>query len=394
MKKATAVLTAVILMLMLCFNAFASECEGGKHTYGEWKTVHEPTCTERGIESSKCLKCDSTRAREIPASGHKWGEWRTVIRPTCTEAGKRERTCSECGATESEEIAALGHKFGSETVTVQPACLTPGEKAGVCTACGKTVTEEIPPTGHKWGEWETLRESTCTRKGEKKHTCTVCSATETVETKLTPHKFLDLKIIEKATPYSPGKMKTRCEVCGELSERVIPCGAEDEKTHIRIETEPGTFEEDTELIVTEIDRSDDRYKQISKRLKTVSSDFVLYEIYALRGGERVQPKGSVKLTFAVPDGYGSSVEIYFISEDMKVKKPASSLINGDTEISCTLSELGMCAVSRIKDRTDPDVPTGGTPVIPIWAVIAAVLILAAAGYTVFFFIDRRKNNKQ
>jgi len=47
-----------------------------------------------------------------PADTHKhsYGDWKTEKEPTCTEKGKKKRTCS-CGNEETEEIAAKGHSF-------------------------------------------------------------------------------------------------------------------------------------------------------------------------------------------------------------------------------------------------------------------------------------------
>ena len=50
---------------------------------------------------------------------HSYGQWTTTAEPTCTEAGSKERVC-ECGDKQVEEIPALGHDFsdGAEKVDV------------------------------------------------------------------------------------------------------------------------------------------------------------------------------------------------------------------------------------------------------------------------------------
>ena len=57
---------------------------------------------------------------------HTWSEWVTVSQPSCTEKGTQEMSC-ECGEKETQSIDALGH-----TETVDPAV------APTCTATGLT----------------------------------------------------------------------------------------------------------------------------------------------------------------------------------------------------------------------------------------------------------------
>ena len=63
---------------------------------------------------SSCIKV------ETPEHTHSFGEWTTVSEPTCIEKGLRERLCA-CGEKESEEIEALGHDY------VKGVCLRCGE---------------------------------------------------------------------------------------------------------------------------------------------------------------------------------------------------------------------------------------------------------------------------
>lgn len=51
---------------------------------------------------------------------HSYGNWTTVKEATCTKDGSKERTCEECGHTETKKISALGHDY----------------VGGVCTECG------------------------------------------------------------------------------------------------------------------------------------------------------------------------------------------------------------------------------------------------------------------
>lgn len=61
------------------------------HTYGEWTTVKEATCTTAGEEKHTCTECGHEETQEIPATGHHW-----------VDKGDGTHTCPDCGATEGQ----------------------------------------------------------------------------------------------------------------------------------------------------------------------------------------------------------------------------------------------------------------------------------------------------
>ena len=61
------------------------------HTYGEWTTVKEATCTAAGEEKHTCTECGHEETQEIPATGHHW-----------KDNGDGTHTCPDCGATEGQ----------------------------------------------------------------------------------------------------------------------------------------------------------------------------------------------------------------------------------------------------------------------------------------------------
>ena len=74
---------------------------------------------------------------------HTYGEWKTTKQPTCTLPGTRERTCSICGTTTTESINALGHAWGSGKVTVPPTYDAEGVQTFTCQRCGNIRSEAI-----------------------------------------------------------------------------------------------------------------------------------------------------------------------------------------------------------------------------------------------------------
>ena len=60
------------------------------HTYGEWTTVKEATCTAAGQKQHTCTECGHVETEVIPATGHHW-----------VDKGDGTHTCPDCGATET-----------------------------------------------------------------------------------------------------------------------------------------------------------------------------------------------------------------------------------------------------------------------------------------------------
>ena len=73
------------------------------HTHtpgGEWQKnekQHWKICTEDN--------------EKLEVQNHTFGEWETVKNADCTEKGSRRRTCTVCGYEENQEVAALGHDY-------------------------------------------------------------------------------------------------------------------------------------------------------------------------------------------------------------------------------------------------------------------------------------------
>ena len=61
------------------------------HSYGEWTTVTEATCTTAGQKQHTCTVCGHVETQEIPATGHHW-----------VDKGDGTHTCPDCGATEGQ----------------------------------------------------------------------------------------------------------------------------------------------------------------------------------------------------------------------------------------------------------------------------------------------------
>ena len=83
------------------------------HSFTNYISDGNATCTEDGTKTAKCDHCDLTDT--IPdvgsALGHAWGNWIVIQEPTTTENGVEEHTCTRCGHTEQRSIAKLENPF-------------------------------------------------------------------------------------------------------------------------------------------------------------------------------------------------------------------------------------------------------------------------------------------
>ena len=121
------------------------------HSYGEWTTVTEPTCTEKGLKQKVCAHCGTVAAEDIAATGHS-SVTDVAVEATCTNTGLTEGShCSECGEVivSQESTEALGHDWSGEWKTVKEATeKEDGKKETVCTrGCGQKKVVLIPATG-------------------------------------------------------------------------------------------------------------------------------------------------------------------------------------------------------------------------------------------------------
>ena len=81
------------------------------HTFGEWITVQQVTCTTNGLQSRAC-DCGFKQEEIIKAPGHTFNDWETIIYASCSEVGLKKRSCP-CGHSEIQEIDTLEHITGN-----------------------------------------------------------------------------------------------------------------------------------------------------------------------------------------------------------------------------------------------------------------------------------------
>ncbi len=78
----------------------AGSCE--THSFGEWVTDCEATCSARGIMSRECSVCGYCEIEHSESAAHIPGEW-TTVPATETEEEKQVRRCTVCGEITEEK---------------------------------------------------------------------------------------------------------------------------------------------------------------------------------------------------------------------------------------------------------------------------------------------------
>jgi hypothetical protein len=246
------------------------------HTAGNpvRENVVDATCTEAGSyeEVVYCSVCGVELSREtktVAALGHNFGDWQLTTEPSCTEAGVETRYCSRCDATETRPVDALGHAYGEPewtwteekegyTVTVKFVCERCGDEQVIdatvsaetteptCTKNGKivyTATAEfesnpyvdsketvLPALGHAYGApvWTWSKDLT---KATAKFVCANCGDTQTLEASVTERvtkpatdteegeKTITASVVFNGNSYTDVKKQTI-----EKTAHTCPCG--------------------------------------------------------------------------------------------------------------------------------------------------------------------------
>lgn len=190
--------------------------------------VEAATCQAPSKSTYTCETCQEKfviSGTELGA--HSFGEWKTTTNPTCTEGGSEARKCTIEGCTveETKDIAPLNHDYSAEQIVdVEPTCTTEGSKSRHCSRCDSTSeVAKIAALGHDFGEWTLETAATCTDKGSEKHTCKRnCGASETREIAAKGHTsvaFENVPATKEAPGFTGGTYCSECNIT--LTDRAV-----------------------------------------------------------------------------------------------------------------------------------------------------------------------------
>ncbi|MBQ9743505.1 MAG: leucine-rich repeat domain-containing protein [Clostridia bacterium] len=180
MKTKKILLTIFALIISTCAIFLLSSCGECEHSFGEWKTVTQQTCTEKGVKERECTLCGHKETGEIEIHTP---EIIPGAAPTCSKAGVTEgKKCSVC-----DEILLSQTELPidpqAHVITVIPAieatCTGVGfSEAKKCTECNTYLVERVKLD--KLPHTPTNKEGsapTCMAWGSNDSTvCSVCDA--------------------------------------------------------------------------------------------------------------------------------------------------------------------------------------------------------------------------
>ena len=198
------------------------------------------TCTEDGLNTMKCSKCDYTKDEEVRANGHDWKDSEDpndLVEADCENAAGIKQYCTKCDATQVNPfegelaVPAKGHK-GVEIPAVPATCTAGGKSAGKkCSVCNKVLEAptDTPALSHEYaaddeGQKKDVEAATCIAGESYKlyKTCTRCEEEILVETVVGDASGADQnahKKVTKGNPLKPatcttsGIAKYECELC-------------------------------------------------------------------------------------------------------------------------------------------------------------------------------------
>ena len=75
----------------------------GKHEYGDFEILKNPTCTEKGERQRSCTisGCVVTETEELSALGHQWSDWT----PVKGDSSREYRICEVCNEVEYRDVS-------------------------------------------------------------------------------------------------------------------------------------------------------------------------------------------------------------------------------------------------------------------------------------------------
>ena len=161
--------------------------------------VTPPTCTEEGYTTHTCIDCGEVIITDkVPATGHTFENYVSDGNATCTEDGTKTAKCEHCDATDTvtDEGSAKGHGETEIKDAKDATCTEEGYTGDTyCTDCGEKLAdgEAIPAKGHGETEIRDAKPATTTAEGYTGDTyCTDCG-----------EKIAEGETIAKVDPENP-----------------------------------------------------------------------------------------------------------------------------------------------------------------------------------------------
>ncbi len=193
------------------------------HSFTNYVSDGNATCTADGTKTAKCDRCDATDnvADEGSALGHSFTNYESNDDATCTADGTKTAKCDRCDATDTlvDADSALGHSFTNYESNDDATCTADGTKTAKCDRCDATDTlvDADSALGHSFTNYESNDDATCTADGTKTAKCDRCDATDTLADadSALGHSFTNYVSNNDATCTADGTKTAKCDRCDE-----------------------------------------------------------------------------------------------------------------------------------------------------------------------------------
>lgn len=159
---------------------------------------------------------------------------------------------------------------------------------------------------------------------------------------------------------------------------------------VTVEAVENAFPEGTVVNVVMV--TDEAQLQVVKTaLKKLTHKFVAYDITAKSDNVTVQPDGTVKATFAIPEGYDhSKVGVIYVSDDGKTET-VPSVVNKETgKVVAQLSHFSTYAVVELNEAPVTDEAKAGMPAFAWVLIFVGVILALGGGGTALYFLYFKK----
>ena len=209
-------------------NYVVNKCTEGEENQ---ENVVPATCTKEGSYNLvvRCTECNailSSEAKTIQKTEHTFTNYVSDNNATCTADGTKTATCDDCDATDTitDEGSMLEHSFTNYVSNNNATCTADGTKTATCDNCNATdtKTDEGSMLDHSFTNYVSDNNATCTADGTETAKCDNCNATDTKtdEGSMLDHTYGDW-IVTDSNHYK------QCE-CGAKSEEAAHTPVVDE----------------------------------------------------------------------------------------------------------------------------------------------------------------------
>lgn len=182
-----------------------------------------------------------------------------------------------------------------------------------------------------------------------------------------------------------------------------PVIIENEETGIKI-TAPKDLLPDGTALKADIINGGEQFNKVTDALKEIAEKAVIYDLSLEKDGNKITFDGKVSVSLPIPNGYEKSrLAVFYISDDgTKTEIPCS--VNGDT-VTFETDHFSVYALAEKTEEaaaanTVSTTETANTPVqkksntgLYIGLAIGGIILLAGAGFAVWYFKFRKKPDK-